>query len=899
MAKNEIPALGRPFQLGMLYDRRSEKLVMGRTLWSHKHLNESLSIHPKPYTNNDVFVENSIDDKTSALNIEAGLKLSFLTGLVNVEGSAKYLSDAKTSKRYSRVVLHYETTTEVKQLTMEHLGKDQTDYHNVFNTVDATDVVVGIVYGAKAFFVFENEVSEDESVKEVSGKMKVLVQSLPGVGIGGHGMVDITKEEKKYKESMRCKMYGDFRLNKSPTNFEEAIKVYKELPSLIGEKGENAVPIQVYLYPLSKIDKGFKKIASGISANLITQTSELLKNFIFLKEECNDLLHNNICCSFPQLKKQINKFLGNVEHYRSTFEEELLSLLPKVRGDSKKMQELASLIKEKEESPFSCQSLKAWLEDRKNEVKRFQNILDMFEETSYGSLENINDLLIDPTVKYIVSFTLKTSWVEDHQLRSMDAYQSKNYTLMENDNVKIGQICVPKKIRDAIQIFKNLKSFNEKNDDIKFLVIEESLHLRGHGKSGAFVSLYVNGELVNNNLSSGSKPKNLEVLETSQNSLNITWDEEKTNIEFAKSYKIFYTDDKNLDTWPHIEQEWNGTNKPTVVLSNLEPATTYHIKVCALNKIPISECSEVLSVTTSLHRLEYDRILRFCKLLKPSENRAPAVYGLPLSLVSQDQDQMIRKFEVNLNNEESLSNNASKPHKAILMVSFEANLRRRVDFANAMVNYIFGIQFEENFRLQLIYNESQDRKDDEVFVYTLHHMEGFKVPFNITIIDFVIREVCVPTSVKTVIEEFQRSMGHLYAGFHFIGDVIRMRDSIDMIHKIDILSQFYEEIDTHPTDFYAEVEDYQKGTMFSIFNKSVFMLDSNDSVGECPEFDSFVNSNERNEGEGISEFSENELNRNISIDTKENTFDLGTVVGLNLSISEKRRLLKMNPCKPS
>ena len=118
-----IPALGRPFDLGMLYDRRSEKLILGKTLWSPDHLGQAVNTITKPYTNSEVLADDTIDDKTSALNIEASIKLSFLGGLVNVQGAAKYLDDRKTSCHHSRVVLKYETTTELKQLTMEHLGR--------------------------------------------------------------------------------------------------------------------------------------------------------------------------------------------------------------------------------------------------------------------------------------------------------------------------------------------------------------------------------------------------------------------------------------------------------------------------------------------------------------------------------------------------------------------------------------------------------------------------------------------------------------------------------------------------------------------------------------------------------------------------------------------------------
>ena len=320
-----IPALGRPFDLGMLYDRRSEKLILGKTLWSPDHLGQAVRTITKPYTNSEVLAEDTIDDKTSALNIEAGLKLSFLGGLVNVQGAAKYLDDRKTSSHHSRVVLQYETTTELKQLTMEHLGRGKAQYPEVFDQDIATDVVVGILYGAKAFLIFDQEVSKDESEKEVHGNMEVLVNALPGISIDGGGSVDITEDQKKKTEKMHCKMYGDFRTEESPTTFEEAVRVYKQLPSLIGDKGQNAVAVQVYLHPLSEIDSKGQRMVREISANYISKTCEIQEHIQCIESKCSDLMREDVCSSFPRVKKQLSTFKSNISRYKIFFPEEVVA----------------------------------------------------------------------------------------------------------------------------------------------------------------------------------------------------------------------------------------------------------------------------------------------------------------------------------------------------------------------------------------------------------------------------------------------------------------------------------------------------------------------------------------------------------------------------------------------
>ncbi|XDV53647.1 hypothetical protein PO909_022095, partial [Leuciscus waleckii] len=74
----ETAALGRPFQLGMLYDCRKDALIPGITLWDQEKLQQSLRVRPQINTNSKVTASDSIQDKSSLLNIDGSLKLSVL-----------------------------------------------------------------------------------------------------------------------------------------------------------------------------------------------------------------------------------------------------------------------------------------------------------------------------------------------------------------------------------------------------------------------------------------------------------------------------------------------------------------------------------------------------------------------------------------------------------------------------------------------------------------------------------------------------------------------------------------------------------------------------------------------------------------------------------------------------
>ncbi|KAK2818119.1 hypothetical protein Q7C36_022052 [Tachysurus vachellii] len=118
----EIAALGRALYPGILYDCRSDSFIPGVTLWDKKALRDDIDVHQKPKTQMNSATSDSLSDKANLLDISASLKASFLSGLVEVGGSAKYLQDTKSSVRQSRVTMQYSQTTTFEQLTMKELG---------------------------------------------------------------------------------------------------------------------------------------------------------------------------------------------------------------------------------------------------------------------------------------------------------------------------------------------------------------------------------------------------------------------------------------------------------------------------------------------------------------------------------------------------------------------------------------------------------------------------------------------------------------------------------------------------------------------------------------------------------------------------------------------------------
>ncbi|KAM6985125.1 LOW QUALITY PROTEIN: cytolytic toxin-beta-like [Aplochiton taeniatus] len=201
------------------------------TLWDPEKLITDTSEKLQPNSSVEILASDSVEDKSSALNVGASLKASFLCGLVQVEGSAKYLSNNKVSKHQARaqVQSYYKV-----QLTMKQLVRGNVTYPYVFDERNATHVVTGILYGAQAFFVFERDVSEKEEHQSVEGDLKLEINKIPTFKIEGQGSLDMKEKDACKPDTFSCNFHGDFCLPNNPT-------LAKKLPIIRGGGEEESV----------------------------------------------------------------------------------------------------------------------------------------------------------------------------------------------------------------------------------------------------------------------------------------------------------------------------------------------------------------------------------------------------------------------------------------------------------------------------------------------------------------------------------------------------------------------------------------------------------------------------------------------------------------------------------
>ncbi len=588
----QIPALGQPFKLGMLYDCRTEKLIPGVTLWDNEDLKKDLVCEMRESSSFTIDASDTLEDKANALDIKANLKLSFLGGLFQASGAAKYLDDRTSSFCQERVTMKYSCTTSFESLSMNHLGKGNIKHREVFDHGKATHVVTGIMYGANAFFVFDKMHSNSTWQRDVSGELHAMVKALPAIQIDGNADLKMSEEDKKKADTFKCQFYGDFKPWINPTTYQDAVRLYKDLPQQLGKNNEKAVPVTVWLYPLENLDNKASRLVRDITSNLVNATEMVLENLHECEMKCNDLMESDACQKFYQVKSDIFHFKELMQEYKLSFQNQILPLLPKIRGGGAEESELALVLKQNEESVFSRKQLSIWLESKDSEIKVLSSYLKRMEGISIApSQADMNAEIFDPGNKFVFVFTMVQPET-DPIIENMQAY-FRSQCVDASKVKKVLESCSKGMVQNA-RAFKDFWSANEDNMSTKFLItLAKGPVQETHG----FIYIYRDGEIISHDF----KPPNQCGTPISSlirhDSLTLTWTEPNHGFENVTGYEIRYrkvdSPDQSecLDKWSFFFNDLLERQVLTITvpnrsnaftLPNLQPAKAYEVQIRAM-----------------------------------------------------------------------------------------------------------------------------------------------------------------------------------------------------------------------------------------------------------------------------------------------------------------------------
>ncbi|XP_062379614.1 verrucotoxin subunit beta-like [Sardina pilchardus] len=632
----EMAALGRPFQLGMLYDCRKDALIPGITLWDQEQLQKNTSVQQQNKTEFNVTTSDTIDEKSNSLKISGSLKLSLLGGLVDVEGSARYFQDTKKSHKEARVTLQNKTTTKSETLTMSHLARGQVSHPNVFEDDTATHVVTAILYGAGAYFVFDRESSSEDKKKQVEEDANLTFNKLKFLTVDAEASLDMDESEKSAVEKLSCTFHGDFKLPTNPRSFSEAVRVYRDLPNMLGENGEHAVPLRVWLYPLCKLDSRAARLVRDISNDLIRYSSDTIESFTNTEMRCRDILRDTAAAACPALAKKVEKYRQMCHQYKLDFIQRLGSVLPSIRGGGKEESALLDVLKAHENSCFNSKDLDQWLTSKEKESDTLKSFLKQLKKLDVPMDVDLDDLLNDVDVRNVVSFSftsldepdsfllkltneLKPMGMLKTSLESSDL-QGRNNNWLSSD--------IRQQMRGQLKLFEELKKMST-SDDTKFIV--DSKYDESH--PGACIFIYEDGCDDAIHFVPPSKPATPTTTGVSHDSVTVqVSDPDSATVE----YRVEYRTKQNQET------EWKShpvqKNQKAATLSGLKPETEYEIRATAVCKLSYAVSSDIFRVVTL-------RVVRPPNQLKVSKVKANSI-SLTWSIPSDQLCEFVKEYAI-------------------------------------------------------------------------------------------------------------------------------------------------------------------------------------------------------------------------------------------------------------
>ncbi|KAM8981209.1 stonustoxin subunit alpha-like [Sarcophilus harrisii] len=584
----EIPALGRPLHLGTLYDCRSDTLIPGVTLWDKETLKRNVTTEDQYKTEFDIITSDSMEEKTNAMNITGELKASVLGGLVEIGGSGKYLCDTKTSQQQARVTLKYSMTTQYSHLTMSHLGDENISYHDVFDNGTATHVVTAVLYGAQAFFVFDQKVSSNKNVKESEGMLKAAITKIPLVSVQIGAEIKMEERDIRSTKGFSCKFYGDFVLETNPVTYEDAVRVYASLPKLLRGCG---VPLKVWMYPLEKLSSKAARLVRGISMSLVWEAQDTLEKLCECDMRCNDMLEAPDLSVFSATKEKIRLFQELNRQHKQLLQKKIAKVLPLIRAGRAEVDELTNILSRESQSPFSTRRHSEFLGEKLFEMRVIKYYLTLLKELQVVADQNeLDSVILGSPHRFVLVFAF-TSLQEESYLADWKQWLRDPASFTPDCEQKIYSSWVKdtETRRKAIQLAESFSAFARTNHSMeKTRFIVASVPDQEKQMQGVSIYLYANGLQVSSNFEFPVKPPPPQIAEITKDSVElilIPSCESKEITGYQVEYQVLGEED-----WTVIPV----SGKPEVLKVNgLEPCTDYVFRCAEVYELGLSESSDM------------------------------------------------------------------------------------------------------------------------------------------------------------------------------------------------------------------------------------------------------------------------------------------------------------------
>ncbi|XP_051965922.1 uncharacterized protein LOC127631710 [Xyrauchen texanus] len=465
----EVVTLGHPLSLGMLYDTNTDSYCEDTFLWNEGIISSMRVSLPRPQTEVKVLESDSLQERFRILEMSPVLRTKALHGQIEVIGAAAFLNHPVQSAHQDRVTLHYKTTTRLDMISQRFLQEGIP--LSVINSTSATHVIIAVCYGAQAFFVFDRVQIGSEKTSEMKNVIKKVTSSFCASQIN----VSLNDKEKALSLFYNCSLYIDVGDLKSPVSFDKAVEIYGSLPMLLGSKGENAVPIKVWLYPLKNLDKtSVCALLRGVSKSLMQRAENVLEHLKKQIRKCQDFMSSpgnlSVIIWFPGLKDKLDIFSELLHKYQAHFQKEITEIADSINVKEEEGENrLQDLLDVHDQSPFSAENTNQWLENKEAELK-ILNDCRAADIPVVKSQAELQQVLSHPFINRVMCLTLTSPEEEDLFLSTLKQ-EFKSDHIIRRDSLLFTPVRISQKVLLDMQLFIAVKEANEDTEQTKFIAV--------------------------------------------------------------------------------------------------------------------------------------------------------------------------------------------------------------------------------------------------------------------------------------------------------------------------------------------------------------------------------------------------------------------------------------------
>jgi hypothetical protein len=392
--RQDMQALGRNFVLGSMYDERTQQFFPESSFWARQRILDGTDAFPTPKTETSFTADQSTFDRMEHMGIKAEIQMNFMSGGIQVGGSAGYLKDEVTSKTEVNVQMTYHIEQEEQSIDY-HMDKDFPD--ECENSHLYTHAVTSITMGADAVFNFKRQTENGETMSDIEGTLSVSVTSIPNLDINGEGSVDISEEEKSVLEKTILRVHGDFSPEEAlPSNFVQAVEFYKKLPQMFASVEDMAV-INVHLTPITDICTGLDIILNQLNGDLMDNIIEMLDELQQVDMHVGELMALPATKLFKPLRENLNIFHVGLKTYTLGKKSQLQKWLPLSKNGTAGADDKLDEIWDEyiNNSTYNILPATLYLDFRGREINAIQQLIDRFppeDNIALADYESANDI---------------------------------------------------------------------------------------------------------------------------------------------------------------------------------------------------------------------------------------------------------------------------------------------------------------------------------------------------------------------------------------------------------------------------------------------------------------------------------------------------------------------------